>query len=170
MITPSLERDRMPRMLAGLVATLVLGAVALGATAKGTIAYKGKTGTVNVVVRHAYLVKGPDLVTKKPIRRIVLSVADVAAALGACATMSCSDGGILEGMTVDLDAGPRLTYWFVANGQRIQYSGTARPDTLKLTTDTAARVAGRWVLDDSAAGGPTLDVTFDAPLVKTISK
>ena len=31
-------------------------------------------------------------------------------------------------MTVDFDAGPRLNYWVVANGQKIQYSGTAKPD------------------------------------------
>jgi hypothetical protein len=149
---------------------LVLGSVGLAAMAKGSIAYKGKSGATNVAVRHAYLVKGPDLVTKQPIRRIVLSVADVSAALRGCATMLCSDGGIREGMTIDLDSGPRINYWFVANDQRIQYSGSARPDTLTLTSDTAERVAGRWVLDQSAAGGPTLDITFDAPLVKTIGK
>ena len=158
------------RTLGITLATVVLGAVVLGATAKGTIAYKGKSGAVNVAVRHAYLVKGPDLVTKKPKRRIVVAVADVGAALRSCATMLCSDGGIREGMTLDLDVGPRLTHWFVANDERIQYSGTAPLESLTLTTDTAERVAGRWVLDHSTGGGPTLDTTFDAPLVKTIEK
>ena len=32
----------------------------------------------------------------------------------------CSDGGIEEGMTIDLDAGERVNYWFVANGQLVR--------------------------------------------------
>jgi hypothetical protein len=43
-------------------------------------------------------------------------------------------------MTVDFDVSPRLNYWVVGNGQKVQYSGTAKPEeTLKLTTDTASK-------------------------------
>ena len=75
-------------------------------------------------------------------------------------------GGIGEGMTVDLDAGPRLNYWFVANDQRVQYSGTADPASLKLTTDAPQRLAGKWDLDARAAGGPRVQLEFDAALLK----
>jgi hypothetical protein len=155
---------------ARVVAMLLTIGVSLGAdAAKGTITHQTKGGAVVVTIQHAYLVKGPDVVSGKTIRRIVLSVADVAAALKGCNTMMCSDGGIGEGMTIDLDAGPRVNYWFVANDQRVQYSGTADPASLKLSTDTPKRVAGTWNLDAKAAGGPVITVEFDASLVKEIT-
>ena len=138
--------------------------------AKGTITYKGNSTPIVVTIKHAYFVKGPDVASGKTIRRVVLSVADVASKLTACTTMSCSDGGITEGMTIDFDAGPRLNYWFVANNQMVQYSGTAEPASLRLTTDTPQRLAGKWDHDDSAAGGPRVQIEFDAPLVKEITK
>ena len=74
-------------------------------------------------------------------------------------------------MTVDFDAGPRLNYWMVANGQKIQYSGTARPDeTSKLTANAADNLAGTLSIDDSKAGGAKVDVNFDAKTVKQFSK
>jgi hypothetical protein len=145
-------------------------AVAAAESASGSIDYASKAGTVAVSVKHAYLVKGPDAASGKSIRRIVLSVVDVAGKINACGNMMCSDGGIGEGMTVDLDAGPRLNYWIVANGQRIQYSGTAVPASLKLSTDSMQRVAGSLIIDDRSAGGPAIKVEFDATLVKEFSK
>jgi hypothetical protein len=136
--------------------------------AKGTITYSGKSGKTVVTVTHAYLVKGPDVVSGQAMRRVVLATKDVSAALKSCATMMCSDGGIEEGMTIDFDVPPRLNYWFVASGQRIQYSGTADPKSIKLTTDTAQRLAGTWDLDASTGGGPVIKVEFDATLVKEI--
>ena len=138
--------------------------------AKGTITYKSKAGAIVVTIKNAYLIKGPDVVSGKTIRRVVLSVADIGAKLGACGTMLCSDGDIGEGMTIDFDAGPRLNYWFVGNNQLVQYSGTADPASLKLTADTPQRLAGRWDIDESAAGGPRVQIEFDAPLVKEVTK
>jgi len=138
--------------------------------ARGTIKYKFKSGEIVVNIKHAYLFKGPDVVSGKPIRRVVLSVGDVSAKLGACATMMCSDGDITEGMTIDFDAGPRLNYWFVGNHQLVQYSGTAEPESLKLTADSPRRLAGKWDFDASAAGGPRVQIEFDAPLVKEVTK
>ena len=64
-------------------------------------------------------------------------------------------------MTVDFDVGPRLNYWVVGNGQKIQYSGTAKPDQiLKLITDTAERLAGTLTIDDGAMGGASVHVKF----------
>ena len=90
---------------------------------------------------------------------------------GTSASLSCASGIVLEGMTVDFDAGPRLNYWVVGNGQKIQYSGTARPDeTLKLTADTAERLEGMLTIDDGAAGGAKVNVSFDATLSNQYSK
>ena len=41
------------------------------------------------------------------------------------------------------------------NDQRVQHSGTAAPESLKLTTDTPQRVAGTWDLDARGSGDPT---------------
>jgi len=148
----------------------VFAATADAGPAKGTITFKSKSGSVVVDVKHAFLVKGPDVVSGKTIRRVVLSVADIAPAIDKCASMMCSDGGIGEGMTVDFDAGPRVNYWFVANDQRVQYSGTADPASVKLSSNTPNRVAGTWDLDATAAGGPMIHVQFDAALTKELKK
>jgi hypothetical protein len=151
-------------------AAMISCAPACAGDARGVASYSYKGGEIVVNIKHAYLFKGPDVVSGKPIRRIVLSVADVSAKLAACATMLCSDGDIAEGMTIDFDAGPRLNYWFVGNNQLVQYSGTADPASLALTADTPKRLAGKWDLDGSATGGPKIHVQFDAPLVKEVSK
>src|SRR6266851_3832584 len=118
-------------------------------SASGTISYQSKAGPIAINVKNVYFVKGPDAVSGK---------------IKACAKMSCTDGDLNEGMTVDLDVGPRLNYWVVGNGQRIQYSGTAKPETLKLTTDTPQRIAGKLTIDDSGAGGAKVSVDFDATM------
>jgi hypothetical protein len=155
---------------AAAAAISLVSAPADAGDAKGTIIYKFKSAEIVVRLKHAYLFKGPDVVSGKTIRRVVLSVANVSAKLAACATMMCSDGDIAEGMTIDFDAGPRLNYWFVGNDQLTQYSGTAEPASLILTVDTPKRLAGKWDYDGSAAGGPRVHIEFDAPLVKEVSK
>ena len=84
--------------------------------------------------------------------------------------MSCSDGSLREGMTVDFGSGPRLNYWVVLNDQRVQYSGTAKPESFTARADGAGKLAGRLSIDDSGAGGAVVDVDFDATLVKDFSK
>ena len=152
------------------MAALVPGAAA-AEPASGTINYQSRAGPIVLNVQHAYLIKGPDAVTGKTVRELVLVPVDMSAKLQACATMSCVSGNLNDGMTVDLDAGPQLNYWIVANGQKIQYSGTAHPDeALKLTADTAEHLAGTLTIDDSRAGGARVGVTFDAKTVKHFSK
>ena len=41
---------------------------------------------------------------------------------------------------------------------------------LKVTTDTAERLAGTLTIDDSAMGGAKVNVKFDATVVKQFSK
>ncbi|HEY2862283.1 MAG TPA: hypothetical protein VGK37_01510 [Casimicrobiaceae bacterium] len=154
--------------LAASLSTATGGAEPGGAS--GSISYQSKAGLVVVKPQYAYLVKGPDTVTGNVVRRIVLSGTELASKLRTCATMMCGDGDMTEGLTIDLDAGARINYWLVANGQRIQYSGTAAPSSLQLTTDTAQRVAGVWRLDARQAGGPQAQIEFDAPLLKVFAR
>ena len=158
--------------LALVVATVAGAALAADAgTAKGALTYKAKTGPITMAPRFAYLIRGPDAVDPgKTIRHLILSPTDMGTKLAACTTMSCTDAGLGNGLTVDLDAGPRLNYWVVLNDQRIQYSGTEPPASLALTTDTPSRLAGKLAFDGAAMGGPLVDVEFDAPLVKEMTK
>jgi hypothetical protein len=153
-----------------LIGSLAPAAAAEPGAATGSISYQSKAGAVVVRPTYAYLVKGPDTVTGSMVRRIVLSAVDLAPKLRTCATMMCGDGDMSEGMTIDLDVGARINYWLVAKGQRIQYSGTAEPSSLRLSSDTGERVAGAWRLDARQAGGPEVDVEFNAPLLKVFAK
>jgi hypothetical protein len=58
----------------------------------------------------------------------------------------------------------------VANNQRVQYSGMIKPAEATLTTDSPDRLAGTLTFDQSASGGATVSVTFDAALVKALGK
>jgi hypothetical protein len=147
-------------------AVLVAAAPALAEPAKGTVTQGSRSATI----QHAWLVVGPDAVDpKKTIRRVVLSATDIGAKLKACAKMSCTDGSVEDGMTIDLDAGPRLHYWVALNGQRVQHSGTQPASALAASANDAKRVAGRLAFDQSGAGGSKVDVQFDAPLAKAFT-
>lgn len=155
-------------MFVGAAALAVaFAATAADSSASGTVTYQAKSGAVTAAPKYAFLVKGPDAVDKsRVIRHLILSTTDLGAKIGGCKTMSCTDADLGDGMTVDLDAGPRLNYWVVFNGQKVQYSGTVQPAALKITIDAPSRLAGKLVIDDSAAGGARVDVEFDASLVK----
>ena len=158
----------MLRLLAAAWATIValVAVPAAAEPAKGTIAQGARSATV----QHAWLVVGPDAVDpKKTIRRIVFSATDIGAKLRACAKMSCSDASVDDGMTVDLDGGPRLNFWVALNGQRVQHSGTEALSALTAAANDGKRVAGRLRFDKTASGGPKVDVEFDAPLAKSFT-
>jgi hypothetical protein len=155
-----------PAALTGMLA-LVPVSGAPGGAASGTIAYRGRS----LSLAHAYLVRGPDAIDeKKTIRRLVLSTVDLGPKIAACGSMACVDANVTEGMEVDFDAGPRLNYWIALDGQRVQYSGTAVPESFISRTTDARRLAGRLSIDDSAAGGPVIGADFDAPLVRTFDR
>lgn len=139
--------------------------------AKGTLTYKAKAGPITVSPKFAYLVKGPDAMDKSVIvRHLILSATDIGAKIRACQTLSCSDSDLGSGMTVDFDAGPRLNYWVSLNDQRVQYSGTVKPDAFKATTNSPTRLAGKLAFDGAAAGGATVDIEFDATVLKEFKK
>ncbi len=139
--------------------------------AKGSVTYKAKSGPITVSPKFAYLVKGPDAADNTVIvRHLILSATDIGARIRACQTLSCSDSDLGDGMTVDFDVGPRLNYWVVMNGQRVQYSGTVKPDAFRATANTPTRLAGKLVFDGSAAGGAAVDIEFDAALLTEFRK
>ncbi len=166
---PSRETARSSVLTLLAVAALSVSGAAAADPAKGTLTATGKTAaTVNV--KHAYLVKGPSDFGDKTVRLLILSEVDQSAHIKSCSTMSCATSKLESGMTVEFDAGPRLLYWFVANGQRVQASGTAEPDTITLTANTPQRLTGTWTHDASAQGGPKIAVEFDAALLKEFTK
>ncbi len=149
----------------------VSGPVAAQTSAKGTLTYKAGSGPITVSPKYAYLVKGPDAVDKNVIvRHLILSTTDLEAKIRACQTLNCSDADLGSGMTVDFDAGPRLNYWVALNDQRVQYSGTVKPDAFKATTNSPTRLAGRLAFDGAGAGGATVDIEFDATLIREFKK
>ena len=129
----------------------------------GNLAYKGRAAPL----KYAWLVTGPsDMEPGKTVRRLVLSATDIGDRLAACKAFSCTDGEVTEGATVDFTGGPRINYWIAMNGQKVQYSGTARPDAFAVRGSDPARLAGHLAIDDTAAGGPKLDADVDVPLLK----
>ena len=86
----------MRRQVLSLLAMTLLAAtsgLAADNEAKGTIIYKSRTTTV----KYAYLVKGPDAITKQPIRRLILSSADLGAKIAACRSTSTAAGDSATG-------------------------------------------------------------------------
>jgi hypothetical protein len=146
------------------VCMLAAHSFAAGNDANGTLAYKGRT----VAFKYAWLVKGPyERDPAKTLRRLILSATDIGAAIQACKSVSCVDGKVTEGMTVDFDVSPRLDYWIALNGQKVQYSGAAMPNALSARANDPGHLAGKLAIDDVAAGGPKVDAEFDVTVFKT---
>jgi hypothetical protein len=151
------------------ITALIASGAAAAEPAKGTLTGTGKI-PASVNVKHAYLIKGPNAFGDKVVRLLILSEVDQSAHIKSCATMSCATEKLESGMTVEFDAGPRLLYWFVANGQRVQASGTAEPGSMTLIADTPQRMTGKWTYDASGQGGPKIAVEFDTPVLKEFTK
>jgi hypothetical protein len=156
----------MQRLLVPAAALLLAASSASAGTAKGTLVHNGKT----VTLAYAYLVTGPDALDETTkIRRLILSANDLSKKLEACKVMSCTDGEVTEGLVVDINGGPRMNYWMAINDQKTQHSNTEEPASLTATTDDAKKLAGKLAIDDTASGGPTVAVEFDAPLIKELT-
>ncbi len=139
--------------------------------ATGSLTYKGTKKTFTLALKHAYLVKGPDTFdAKKTVRRLVFTTDDFSAGINAADGLNNFDGKLNEGMIVELADGPRLNYWVVLNNQLVQYSGTVEPTALTSSIDSPDHLKGKLAFDDSAAGGPKVEVDFDAPLLKAFNK
>jgi hypothetical protein len=159
--------QRIAVALAASTLFLLSAGAAEAGEAKGTLTHPRGT----LALKYAYLVKGPDAVDPAiSVRRLILSAEDLGAKLAACTTMSCTDGEVTEGMTVDLDGGPRLNYWMAIKGGMVQYSGTEKLEALKTRSDEPGKLAGTLSLDDTGSGGPKVEVEFDAALLKELDK
>jgi hypothetical protein len=158
------RRVTVAKRFAILAGALILSSPALAGDAKGTVVYKART----IDVKYAYVVQTTDAMSSKPMRRLVLSPKDIGAKIDACAKMSCVDGDLDDGIEFDFVDGPRLNYWLVMNGQKVQYSGTEPKESLVSTANDGKRIAGTLKFDKTSAGGPKVDVTFDAPMVKEL--
>jgi hypothetical protein len=165
-------RFHTPRVPGGIILVFAcmgfmaaLPAVAAGTDVTGTFVFKGKTTTL----KHAYLVTGPDAVSKQPIRRLILSATDLGGKIAACKTMSCTDSGLDDGLSINLEGGSRFNYWMVQNDQRIQYSGTEPMTSFTVKADDPKRLSGSMRFDKTGAGGPKVDATFDAALAKALT-
>ena len=159
--------------LAIVIPALMLSSVVptVAQSANGTLVYTSHSGPTTVVIKHAFLLKGADAISGKVVRQLVLSVADIGPALRTCKEMSfCFNGRLSDGISLVFDSTPVMPFWFVANHQRLQYSGMADPSTVTVTIDTPVRLAGRWVLPPTRADGLSLDLVFDAVLTREMSK
>jgi len=168
-----------PRIIAYAIAGLVLAASSLSSTgvvhaaekAKGSLTYKGPKKTFTLALKHAYLVKGPDMFDEsKTVRRLVLTGDDFSASINKAEALGGFDGDLKEGMIVELADGPRLNYWVVLNGQLVQYSGMVEPSAMAASTDKPDYLKGKLAFDDMSAGGAKVSVEFDAPLLKSFTK
>ena len=159
------------RIVVATALVMVMGlwwcGVAFAGEAKGSLTHKAKGKDATVNLKHVYLITGPDDVEPdKIIRRLAFSANDIGAKILSCQSMSCASGLITEGLTVDLVSGPRFMYWLSINDGLVQHSGTTKPANLQATIDQPGKLAGKLSFDDSAAGGPRVNVDFDTVLVK----
>ena len=160
-------RRHVAALAAGVSCLLVAGPAGAG-EASGAITYpKAGRPTLTATLKHAYLLKGPDVIDPtRIVRRLYLTSTDIGSALKACSSLSCADGNVTEGMTLDLDSDQRFGYWVALKNGTVQYSGTAKKETLEASVNAPERVTGTFRADDTTAGGPKVEVKFDASVLK----
>jgi hypothetical protein len=150
-------------LIGALLATLLAAAPAApAAEVRGTLRYENVTKDF----KHGYFLRGPETVESSTIiKRLIFATDDIGATLRACATMSCAQGKVTDGLIVDSGAGPQLRYSLVLKDGIVQTSGTAPTDSLTLTADAPSKLAGKLKFDATSQGGPTVDMDFDLPLL-----
>jgi hypothetical protein len=162
---------RSPTVLVLGITSLIVATAAAFGTAKGSMTYTGKGKPITTNFTHAFLIKGPDVADQRRIlRRVLLTTSDIGEKLKVCETMACVDDAFTEGLQVDWDAGPRLNYWLQLADHLVQFSGTLEPQAFTSKESTSKRIAGRLSFDGTPASGPKVDVEFDAPIVKDITR
>jgi len=137
----------------------------------GSILYKGKSKTFDVAMKYVYLVEGPDnLNPSERIYRLIFSAKDISDKIKSSTLMRETGRYLAEGFEINLVKGPRYEYWMVLNGGMVQYSGTVPPANLVTTTHSPTKIVGTFKQDNSGAGGPKIDVTFEVTLLKKFDK
>lgn len=163
-------------LLGSVMATFVLFSLIPGEkqtkdSATGTLMYKSKSKTFDAAIKYVYLVEGAtDLYPTEPIRRLIFSATDLGSKIKSASTMRETDTALKEGFEIDLVKGPRYNYWMVLNNGLVQYSGTIPPENLVLTANSPTQLTGTFKQDNSDAGGPKINVTFEVSLLKKFEK
>jgi hypothetical protein len=148
-------------------ALIAPGAIAAASsTATGSLSVEGPDAPLELSLKHAYYISGPDRFDEtKTVRSIVFTADDQRAAINACRDMRCAMLSSSDGLQIEIGDSGAINWW--AHVAPIQYSSTAGGDALTLSVDGAERVAGTFKLDGS---GVTTTVKFDTSLVRDFSK
>lgn len=134
--------------------------------ARGTLSVEGHGDPLTISLAHAYYITGKDRFDEtRTVRSIVFTADDRRAAMADCADLGCAMLSSSDGLKIDLSESGTVVWW--AHIAPIQYSSSASGDVLKLSADTAERVAGTFEL---AGSGATATIEFDATLVRDFSK
>lgn len=154
---------------AAVVAALLAPAASVLAeasgSAKGTLTVQGEDKPLSVELKHAYLVSGPATFDQTQMaRRIVFTANDERSTIVACKDIRCATLLSADGVTVELPPDSAPGWW--AHVGTVQYSSTGDSDALKLSTDSAERLAGTFTIDRTMV---TTAIAFDAVLVKTFA-
>jgi hypothetical protein len=154
--------------IAAALAALVAPAFAAAAGsdhAKGTLTVQAEAKPLQMELKHAYYVSGPDTFEAgKMTRRVVFAGDDLAATIRACADVGCATAPPGDGLMLELDDAAPSRYW--AHVRPMQYSGSVDSGGLVLKTDTADRLAGTLTIADA---GVKTTIEFDATLLKTFA-
>jgi hypothetical protein len=136
-------------------------------TASGTLTVKGENKPLSVKLAHAYYLVGPDQFDEsRTVRSIVFTASDQHEAIESCRDVGCANiSG--DGLWVGLNESGMTEWW--AHVSPMQFSSVAT-SALKLDVDTPEHMAGTFKLGGAADSGVTVDVRFDATLVKTFPK
>ncbi len=144
-----------------LVAPSVAAADPGSGEAIGTIQYEGRT----VTLKHAYLIAGDNFGSK--VRKVILSAVDIGDRIAAADSLSSASGKLREGIAFEFDETlPFVGYWMAIDDQSVQVSAPIDRAVFTTTTSTADRIVGKVAFDKSGAGGPRVEVSFDAALLK----
>lgn len=150
-----------------LALAIVLSTAAIASdVASGSVHFKDH----EAALKHAWLVRGPDdMDATKSVLRLYLSSADIGAKIKACKTMSCADAALEDGVMVDYSDASHLPYAVRLDDERVQYSGATSADAFALSAHAADHLAGKLHVDDSTAGGATIDASFDVAVANTFA-
>ena len=134
-------------------------------SAKGTLTVQGDDKPSSVELKHAYLVNGPSTFDQTQMaRHIVFTAKDERSTIVACKDIRCATLLSADGITVELPPDSAPGWW--AHVGTVQFSSTGDSDALKLSTESAERLAGTFTIDRTMV---TTAITFDAALAKTFA-
>jgi hypothetical protein len=130
--------------------------------ARGNLSIELPKRHLSLTLAHAYFISGNVLFdATRTFRSIVFTADERRATIDACTNLSCAMMSSSDCLTIDIDESGMIN-WRV-HIFPMQVSGSANGNALKLTAESADRLAGTFSLD-----GPHVKTTieFDAALVR----